>query len=123
MVQVVSFDIGSRTAFQERVPGVAEHAIATRPIHKLVSDIDRRIAHLDATEAVDVVVVGAGAAGIEVRCSSPDNGYDARYSQVAFTIGLHPNLVNLINYLGFKLNLFGMIVGRIRLSIDGLQVN
>lgn len=63
---MVSFDIGSRTAYQESVPGVKEYAIATRPIHKLVSKIDQRISNLNATEVVDVIVVGAGAAGIEV---------------------------------------------------------
>lgn len=61
---VVSFDIGSRTAHTD-TPGVQEYAIATRPIHLLVSRIDERIAKLTRS-SVNVVVCGAGAAGIEL---------------------------------------------------------
>lgn len=61
---VVSFDIGSRTAHSE-TPGVLQYAICTRPIHQLVAGIDHALSSLEGSE-VDVVVVGAGAAGIEI---------------------------------------------------------
>ncbi len=64
---VASLDVGSTVRGLD-LPGVREHAIATRPIRSFVDRLDAR---LDATapadgEALRVVVVGGGAAGLEL---------------------------------------------------------
>ncbi|HVS12977.1 MAG TPA: selenide, water dikinase SelD [Thermoanaerobaculia bacterium] len=65
---VASFDIGSTVA-QADLPGVREHAIPTRPISALVHRVDEVVdaarAHR-AERAFRVVVVGAGAGGVEL---------------------------------------------------------
>lgn len=68
---VVSLDVGSRSRDTE-TPGVAEFCIPTRPIHMLVHRIQQRISQLVAahTTKVRCVVVGAGAAGIELAFSA-----------------------------------------------------
>ncbi len=58
---LASFDVGSSVAGLE-LPGVAAHALATRPIGRFVAAIDRRLERLDGP----VHVVGAGAGGIEI---------------------------------------------------------
>jgi len=61
----VSFDVGSTVAGLER-PGVREHAIPTRPIGAFVRRVDEVLAVARARDASRVVVVGAGAGGVEV---------------------------------------------------------
>ena len=61
----VSFDVGSTVAGLER-PGVREHAIPTRPIGEFVRRVDAVLASARARDAARVVVVGAGAGGVEV---------------------------------------------------------
>ncbi len=56
-----SFDVGSSVAGLDR-PGVAEHAVATRPIGRFVAAIERRL----PASGGRVHVVGAGAGGIEI---------------------------------------------------------
>jgi selenide,water dikinase len=61
---VASLDVGSTVRGLD-LPGVGEHALPTRPIRTFVDRLDARIATLGAGE-VRVVVVGAGAAGVEL---------------------------------------------------------
>ncbi len=58
---VISFDVGS-TVIGAELPGVREHALATRPIGRFVAALD---AYAGAG-ARRIAVVGAGAAGIEL---------------------------------------------------------
>jgi selenide,water dikinase len=60
----VSFDVGSTVAGLD-VPGVREHAIPTRPIGEFVRRVDGVLAAARG-EAVRLVVVGAGAGGVEI---------------------------------------------------------
>ncbi len=63
---VASLDVGSAVRGLE-LPGVAEHALATRPIGHFVRAVDARIEALaGAGRAVRILVVGAGAAGCEL---------------------------------------------------------
>src|SRR5262249_56656551 len=61
----VSFDVGSTVAGQD-VPGVREHAMATRPIGEFVRRAGALIDRARGRDRFDVVVVGAGAGGVEV---------------------------------------------------------
>ncbi|HJV59083.1 MAG TPA: selenide, water dikinase SelD [Methylomirabilota bacterium] len=61
----VSFDVGSTVAGLE-IPGVREHAIPTRPIGEFVRRVDEVLAAARGWEGFRVVVVGAGAGGVEV---------------------------------------------------------
>ena len=61
----VSFDVGSTVAGLE-IPGAREHAIPTRPIGEFVRRVDEVLAAARGREAFRVVVVGAGAGGVEV---------------------------------------------------------
>ncbi len=65
----VSFNVGSRIAGED-VPGVREHAALIKPIERAV-EVRRRIEELAGRAAgtAHAVVVGAGAAGIEVACA------------------------------------------------------
>jgi len=60
---VASLDVGA-TVRDLDLPGVREHALATRPIASFVSELDARVAALP--ERPRLVVVGAGAAGVEL---------------------------------------------------------
>jgi selenide,water dikinase len=65
---VASLDVGSTIRALD-LPGAREHAVPTRPIGDFVERIGRRIAREAAgaeAPALRVVVVGAGAAGLEV---------------------------------------------------------
>ncbi|KNC50063.1 pyridine nucleotide-disulfide oxidoreductase [Thecamonas trahens ATCC 50062] len=70
---VVSFDVGSTTRGAETVPGVADYAIATRPIYELLGklkDAEQALGDGRGRDApLRVVVVGGGAAGIELAAS------------------------------------------------------
>jgi selenide,water dikinase len=57
-----SLDVGSSVRGLE-LPGVREHALATRPIRALVDALESR---LDALRAPRIAVVGAGVAGVEL---------------------------------------------------------
>ena len=61
----VSFDVGSTVGGLE-VPGAREHAIPTRPIGEFVRRVDELLAAARGRDSFRVVVVGAGAAGVEV---------------------------------------------------------
>ena len=61
----VSFDVGSTVAGLE-IPGVREHAIPTRPIGEFVRRVDEVLAAARGRAGFRVVVVGAGAGGVEV---------------------------------------------------------
>jgi selenide,water dikinase len=63
---LASLDVGSTVRGLE-LPGVGEHALATRPIRALVDRLDRRLdeaAH--GRHGVRLAIVGAGAAGVEL---------------------------------------------------------
>jgi len=65
---VASFDVGSTVAGLDH-PGVAEHALATRPIGDFVrrfGETIERDAGASSDSPLRVVVVGAGAAGLEI---------------------------------------------------------
>lgn len=62
---VASLDVGSSVRGLE-LPGVAEHALATRPIRAFVDDLHARLDPLRALARPRVAVVGAGAAGCEL---------------------------------------------------------
>jgi selenide,water dikinase len=62
---VASLDVGS-TVFGLELPGVREHALATRPIRDFVDDLDGRLAGLREHDDPGVVIVGGGAAGAEL---------------------------------------------------------
>jgi selenide, water dikinase len=61
----ISFDVGSTVAGQD-VPGVREHALATRPIGEFVRRAGELLDRARRRGRFDVVVVGAGAGGVEV---------------------------------------------------------
>ncbi|HEY2774532.1 MAG TPA: FAD-dependent oxidoreductase [Candidatus Binatia bacterium] len=61
---VASIDIGSSVAGLD-LPGVREHALATRPVAHLAGEIDRCLAARSGV-ATRVAVVGGGAAGVEL---------------------------------------------------------
>jgi selenide, water dikinase len=60
---VASLDVGATVRGLD-LPGVRAHALATRPIARLVAELDARVAAL--TERPRVVIVGGGAAGVEL---------------------------------------------------------
>jgi len=60
---VASLDVGATVRGLD-VPGVREHALATRPIARLVAELDARVAGLP--DRPRVVIVGGGAAGVEL---------------------------------------------------------
>ena len=69
---IASFDIGSTIAALE-LPGVREHAIPTRPIavfNERVGEVAERARARGSAQPFRVVVVGAGAAGVEVAFTS-----------------------------------------------------
>lgn len=62
---VASLDVGSTVAGAE-LPGVAEHALATRPIARFVAAADALVARARERGRCRLVVVGAGAGGVEL---------------------------------------------------------
>ncbi|MGD2113529.1 MAG: FAD-dependent oxidoreductase, partial [Acidobacteriota bacterium] len=73
---LASFNVGSLTAGED-VPGVREHATPVKPMHR-AAELRRRIDELATRPVVRTpegvrgrraVVVGAGAAGVEVACA------------------------------------------------------
>lgn len=64
---VISLDIGSVTRGLEEVPGAKEFTIPTRPISDLIKRVQSAEQEVtDKSTPIEVVVVGAGAAGIEL---------------------------------------------------------
>lgn len=61
----VSFDVGSRVAGLD-VPGVREHALPTRPIGLFVHRVAEILARARHGAGFQLVVVGAGAGGVEL---------------------------------------------------------
>ena len=61
----VSFDVGSTVAGLE-IPGAREHAIPTRPIGEFVRRVDPILIAARERSTFRMIVVGAGAAGVEV---------------------------------------------------------
>lgn len=71
---IVSFNTGSTVAGQD-LPGVKDHALPTRPIGSFVKRINELISRAknhNKAEAFQVIVVGAGAGGIEVAYTLKD---------------------------------------------------
>jgi selenide,water dikinase len=66
---VASLDIGATVRGLE-LPGVRDHALATRPIRAFVDALDARLAGLREREEPRVVVVGGGAAGAELALTA-----------------------------------------------------
>ncbi len=64
---VASLDVGSDVRGAD-LPGVLEHALATRPIRGLIDGLELRLAEVAPAggRALQVVVVGGGAAGVEL---------------------------------------------------------
>jgi selenide,water dikinase len=62
---VASLDVGSSVRGLE-LPGVREHALATRPIRAFVDALDSRLAALRARRAPCVAIAGGGVAGVEL---------------------------------------------------------
>jgi selenide,water dikinase len=69
---LASLDIGAQPAGLE-LPGVAQHAIATRPISRLAHRLDAALSSRSG-ESIHCVVVGAGAAGVELACALERRG-------------------------------------------------
>src|SRR3984893_17975768 len=61
----VSFDVGSTIAGLE-IPGAREHAIPTRPIGEFVRRVDPILIAARERSTFRMIVVGAGAGGVEV---------------------------------------------------------
>ena len=62
--ELLSIDTGSVMA-RDMLPGAAEHALFVRPIEHFVQLFERTVL-LAAQRALDVVVIGGGAAGVEL---------------------------------------------------------
>jgi selenide, water dikinase len=62
---VASLDVGSTVRGLD-LPGVRAHALATRPIGDFVRALDAALARLAGLAAPQVVVIGAGVAGVEL---------------------------------------------------------
>jgi selenide,water dikinase len=62
---VASLDVGSTVAGLG-LPGVADHALATRPIGRFVEEVDALLARARRRRRARIAVVGAGAGGVEL---------------------------------------------------------
>jgi selenide,water dikinase len=65
---LASFNIGSTVAGLD-VPGVREHAVASRPLHRLISSVEGLLAAAaaaDRNRTFRVAVVGGGVGGVEL---------------------------------------------------------
>jgi selenide, water dikinase len=60
-----SFDVGSTVSGLD-LPGVREHALPTRPIGRFVERVDDLVARARANGSARILVVGAGAGGVEL---------------------------------------------------------
>lgn len=74
---VLVINVGSRTRHTQKVPGVWEHSLTTRPINDLLPKIRTKEEELKAKNVIPkVVVCGAGAAGTELSFA-----FKARWSK------------------------------------------
>ena len=62
---VASLDVGSEAGGAE-LPGVARHALAARPLDRLLHGLDAMLARARAMERFRVAIVGGGAGGMEI---------------------------------------------------------
>jgi selenide,water dikinase len=92
---VASLDVGSAVRGLD-LPGVRDHALATRPIRSFVDRLDERLARASPAQAgpLRVAVVGGGAAGLELaftlRARLAAAGCEAQLSVLADTARLLP---------------------------------
>lgn len=90
---IASLDVGSTVAGSE-LPGVAEHALATRPVAALVRRLEERLHDWERGRRCRIVVVGAGAAGVELaftlEARAADAGVDAEVILACGHAGLLP---------------------------------
>lgn len=82
---VASIDVGSTVAGLA-LPGVAEHALATRPIARFVESVDGLVARAVARGRCRIAVVGGGAGGVEVAFAFRARLLGARVSDLAVTL-------------------------------------
>ncbi|KAL9181548.1 hypothetical protein ACHAXT_010353 [Thalassiosira profunda] len=90
---VVSLDIGSTTRAFTSIPGASEYTISTRPISDLVTRIEKEEEMLkeklnanELPDGVRVVVVGGGAAGIELSLAMRARWNDLLDSKLSITL-------------------------------------
>jgi len=84
---ILSIDVGSTTRGLE-IPGVIEHALATRPISDLLNKIETfEKNHIAFEQTPRVIVIGAGCAGIELAWA-----FKARFGRKFGTVNV--TLVN-----------------------------
>ncbi|MDJ0789940.1 MAG: selenide, water dikinase SelD [Myxococcota bacterium] len=90
---VLSLNLGGSVAGLS-LPGVREHALATRPIGAFVSRMEERLAQLEPGSRVRVVVVGAGGAGCElslcVEARLREEGLEPEVELLSGTADLSP---------------------------------
>jgi len=75
----VSFDVGSTVSGLDR-PGIKEHALRTRPIADFVRSVDTLIERARSRSGFRLVVVGAGAGGVELAFA-----FSARFARARLT--------------------------------------
>lgn len=61
----LSLDVGSASAGQD-IPGAAQHATPVRPLERFVERLARLLDEAAAGTAGDIVIIGGGAAGVEL---------------------------------------------------------
>src|SRR5215813_2815631 len=64
----ISFDVGSTVSDLDR-PGVPEHALPTRPIGRFAYGVETVLERIRRRPSCRLVVVGAGAGGVELACA------------------------------------------------------
>lgn len=90
---LASLNIGSTVAGLD-VPGVREHTLPTRPIQRLVEQLEARLATLP--DPCRIVVVGAGAGGVELAfCLEQRLRDEGRQPHVTLAFGSERVLSNL----------------------------
>ena len=71
-------NVGSRTRDANKVEGIWEHSLPTRPINDLLGNVERKEKELLKNGVIpEVIVCGSGAAGTELAF-----GYKARWSKL-----------------------------------------
>lgn len=93
---LLSIDTGP-VADLHTIVGLAEHAIALRPIESLIGQWQRLLAHLaDATDINTLTVIGGGAGGVELALAFAHRAQAARLplrvQLVAGKVGIVPTL-------------------------------